>query len=191
MTWMIHMMSWLVASWLNTMCKVAASRNKQQKGAHGVTQIFTDFFFFSNYLWIIPCIPCNTVTTQEEGQLLESWVGKKFACIMYQHPITPAGSQVQIKNFAEVSSLSWAASMDANMWRNLTTAELQVAIREVKQGKAPGHDYMHPEFVTHQSANTSAWFGLFFFTCFHKCKLLKIWCCADVIALSKPNKPCR
>ena len=98
------------------------------------------------------------------------------------------------KNFArsishKVSSLCRAASVDANMSGDFTTAELQVAIKKLKQGKAPGHDYIHPEFVVHQSASTSAWLCLFYSACYQRSKLPKIWRRADVIALPKPNKP--
>lgn len=98
------------------------------------------------------------------------------------------------KNFArtishQVTSLYRAASVDANLSGEFTTAELQTALSKTKQGKAPGHDYIHPEFVTHQSVRTSVWLCSFYSTCLRRSKLPKIWRRAAVIALPKPNKP--
>ena len=83
-----------------------------------------------------------------------------------------------------------ASVVDANLSGAFTsTAELQAAIGKLKQGKAPGQDYIHPEFVTHQSAKTSVWLCVFFSACLRRLKLPKIWRRAAVRALTKPNKP--
>ena len=58
-----------------------------------------------------------------------------------------------------------------------------------RQGKSPGHDNIHPEFVNHQSETTSAWHCSFFSSCFQRSKLLKTWRRTAVIALLKPGKP--
>ena len=89
----------------------------------------------------------------------------------------------------EVSSLSRATSANANLSGDFTTSELRDAISRLKQGKAPGHDNIHPEFVIHQSATTSAWLCAFLTSCFRRSKLPKTWRRASVIALLKPNKP--
>ena len=89
----------------------------------------------------------------------------------------------------EVSSLSRAASVDANLSGDFTAAELSAVINKLKPGKAPGRDNIHPEFVIHQSTTTYAWLCSFFSSCFRKSKLLKTWHRASVIALPKPNKP--
>ena len=59
----------------------------------------------------------------------------------------------------------------------------------MKSGKAPGRDNIHPEFVIHQSAKTTAWLCSFFASCFRRSKLPKTWRRATVVALPKPNKP--
>ena len=59
----------------------------------------------------------------------------------------------------------------------------------MKYGKAPGSDNIHPEFVIHQSAKTTAWLCSFFTSCFRRSKLPKTWRRATVVALPKPNKP--
>ncbi|KAJ3597816.1 hypothetical protein NHX12_001333 [Muraenolepis orangiensis] len=69
-----------------------------------------------------------------------------------------------------------------------STAELRAAIGNLRQGKSPGHDNIHPEFVTHQSETTSAWLCSFFSSCFQRSKLPKTWRRAAVIALLKPGK---
>ncbi|KAJ3584335.1 hypothetical protein NHX12_014830 [Muraenolepis orangiensis] len=63
-----------------------------------------------------------------------------------------------------------------------------VAVGNLRQGKSPGHDNIHPEFVTHQSETTSAWLCSFFSSCFQRSKLPKTWRRAAVIALLKPGK---
>ena len=55
----------------------------------------------------------------------------------------------------KVSSLSRAASADANLSADLTAAELSAALNKLIPGKAPGCDYIHPEFIIHQSTTTS------------------------------------
>ena len=90
------------------------------------------------------------------------------------------------KNFArqtlrEVSALSRADSANANL-----TAELSETISKLKQGKSPGIDNIHPEFVIY---NTSAWLCAFFSSCLQRSKLPKIWCQASIIALLKPTEP--
>ena len=75
----------------------------------------------------------------------------------------------------------------------------------MKSGKAPGRDNIHPEFVIHQSAKTTAWLCSFFTSCYRRSKFPKIevpedrssrrskfpktWRHTTVVALPKPNKP--
>ncbi|KAL7832435.1 hypothetical protein AOLI_G00299830 [Acnodon oligacanthus] len=64
------------------------------------------------------------------------------------------------KNFTlltscEVLSLSRAASADANLLGDFIAAKLSAAINNLKPGKSPGQDNIHPEFVIHQSDKTS------------------------------------
>ena len=59
----------------------------------------------------------------------------------------------------------------------------------MKSGKAPGRDNIHPEFVIHQSAKTTAWLCSFLASCFRRSKLPKTWRRATVVALPKQNKP--
>ena len=89
----------------------------------------------------------------------------------------------------EVTSLSRAATADANMSSDFTVEELEAAIKKLKSGKAPGRDNIHPEFVIHQSAKTTAWLCSFFTSCYRRSKLPKTWRRATVVGLPKPNKP--
>ena len=89
----------------------------------------------------------------------------------------------------EVSSLSTAASVNANLSRDFTPDELRDAMAKFKQGKAPGPDNIHPEFVIHQSEIISAWLCAFFSACLRRSKLPRTWRRAAIIALLKPNKP--
>ncbi|KAJ3594762.1 hypothetical protein NHX12_004069 [Muraenolepis orangiensis] len=82
-----------------------------------------------------------------------------------------------------------AASVNANLSGDFTPAELKDVMAKLKQGKAPGSDNIHPEFVTHQCEITSAWLCAFFSACLRRSKLPRTWRRAAVIALLKPNKP--
>ena len=89
----------------------------------------------------------------------------------------------------EITSLSRAATADANLSSDFTVEELEAAIKKLKSGKSPGRDNIHPEFVIHQSAKTTAWLCSFFTSCYRRSKLPKTWRHATVVALPKPNKP--
>ena len=89
----------------------------------------------------------------------------------------------------EVTSLSRAATANANLSSDFTVEEIEAAIKKLKSGKAPGRDNIHPEFVIHQSAKTTAWLYSFFKSCYRRSKLPKTWRHATVVALPKPNKP--
>ena len=89
----------------------------------------------------------------------------------------------------EVTSLSRAATADTNLSSDFTGEELEAAIKKLKSGKAQGRDNIHPEFVIHQSAKTTAWLCSFLTSCFRRSKLPKTWRRATVVALPKPNKP--
>ena len=86
------------------------------------------------------------------------------------------------------SSLSRGAIADANLSSDFTVEELEAAIKKLKSGKAPGRDNIHPEFVIHQSAKTTAWLCSFFTSCLRRSKLPKTWRRATVVALPNPNK---
>ena len=89
----------------------------------------------------------------------------------------------------EVTSLSRADSADANLSSDFTVEPLEAVIKKLKSGKAPGRDNIHPEFVIHQSAKTTAWLCSFFTSCFRRSKLRKTWRRSTVVALQKTNKP--
>lgn len=90
----------------------------------------------------------------------------------------------------EVSSLFKVASADSNLLGDFGILPgLIAAIRKLKQGKAPGQDKTHPEFVIHQSATASALLCSFYTSFYGRSKFPKIWCRDSVIALLKPKKP--
>ena len=67
--------------------------------------------------------------------------------------------------------------------------EMEQAIQRLKTGKAPGVDGIHAEYIKHQGKIATDWLCTFLSTCLRHLKLPKIWRCAKVIALPKPNKP--
>uniref|UniRef100_A0A8B9L5B5 Reverse transcriptase domain-containing protein n=1 Tax=Astyanax mexicanus TaxID=7994 RepID=A0A8B9L5B5_ASTMX len=70
-----------------------------------------------------------------------------------------------------------APGCDSNLSNNFTTQELELVIQCLKTGKAPGID------------ESNDWLCSFLSACLRYLKLPKIWRCAKVIALPKPNKP--
>ena len=62
----------------------------------------------------------------------------------------------------DVTWLSRAATADASLSSNFTVEELEAAIKKLKSGKTTGRDNIHPVFVIHQSAKTTAWLCSFF-----------------------------
>ncbi|KAJ3605796.1 hypothetical protein NHX12_027840 [Muraenolepis orangiensis] len=98
----------------------------------------------------------------------------------------PPGTQGSIARYN--ARTPGAPSVEVDMSGQFTTAELRATIGNLRQGKSPGHDNIHPEFVTHQSETTSAWLCSFFSSCFQRSKLPKTWRRAAVIALLKPGK---
>ncbi|KAJ3603939.1 hypothetical protein NHX12_028680 [Muraenolepis orangiensis] len=111
--------------------------------------------------------------------------------------MTEAGQRVQpnLSRFSVATIIrafrehNRAASVNANLSGDFTPAELKDVMAKLKQGKAPGSDNIHPEFVTHQCEITSAWLCAFFSACLRRSKLPRTWRRAAVIALLKPNKP--
>ncbi|KAJ3585483.1 hypothetical protein NHX12_014202 [Muraenolepis orangiensis] len=104
----------------------------------------------------------------------------------------PVPGQNQVEepgSFSGSSTYTQAASVNANLSGDFTPAELKDVMAKLKQGKAPGSDNIHPEFVTHQCEITSAWLCAFFSACLRRSKLPRTWRRAAVIALLKPNKP--
>ena len=80
-------------------------------------------------------------------------------------------------------------SKDVNMLIRFTTEELVEALKSMKAGKAPGPDDIHPEFLLHAGEAVTKWLCHIMSTCLERCKILKIWRKATVIALPKRNNP--
>lgn len=98
------------------------------------------------------------------------------------------------KDFARQTSvrvheLLRAPGCDSNLSNNFTTQELELVIQRLKTGKAPGIDGIHSEYMKHQGKKATDWLCSFLSACLRYLKLPKIWRCAKVIALPKPNKP--
>ena len=89
----------------------------------------------------------------------------------------------------EVNQLSRAPGADSNLSRDFMEEELTKAISQLKAGKAPGRNSIHPEFVLHQGKKASSWLCSFPSTCLRRSKIPKTWRRANIIALPKPNKP--
>ena len=93
----------------------------------------------------------------------------------------------------EIKQLWNSSSADSNLCNGFSTEELKRASGDLKNGKAPGVDKMHTEFLKNLAASTKVWllsfFNMLICNCMYRTKIPKIWREAKVIAVLKPNKP--
>ena len=89
----------------------------------------------------------------------------------------------------ETSKLRQAPGADGLLSSHFTCAELCVAIKQLKSGKAPGPDNIPPEFLLHCGPVCLEWLRAFYSYCLLSLNIPKIWRKATIIALPKPNKP--
>ena len=73
--------------------------------------------------------------------------------------------------------------------RNFTIEEMLAAIKIIKQGKAPGPDGIHNEFLLHCGDNMTHWLTKLLNTCYHHTRIPKMWRRASVVSILKPGKP--
>ena len=67
--------------------------------------------------------------------------------------------------------------------------EFDAALQHTKPGKAPGHDFICPEFILHAGKVLKSWLREVLSSCLHHLKIPKIRRRALVVAILKPNKP--
>ena len=72
--------------------------------------------------------------------------------------------------------------------RAFTAAELDIGIRVLKNGKAPGLDDIQTELIKQFGPKARDWLLRFFNNCTETKKIPKIWRQAKVVALLKPGK---
>jgi len=70
-----------------------------------------------------------------------------------------------------------------------STQELIIAIRDLKSGKAPGRDGIHPKFLHNLGSRALQWLASVYFDIFQSGQVPKTWKEADVIAIQKLGKP--
>ena len=88
----------------------------------------------------------------------------------------------------KVAELWKTDSKVVNMLTPFTTGELVEALKSMKEGKAPGSDDIHPEFLLHARDAATKWLCQYMSTCLERCKTPQLWRKATVIVLPKPNK---
>lgn len=85
---------------------------------------------------------------------------------------------------------AWSSpSVDLNLCTDFTTEELTLAIKTLKPGKAPGVDYLHPEFFINMHESCTEWLVKFYNHCLNLATVPKIWKLSKVVAVLKPKKP--
>ena len=72
---------------------------------------------------------------------------------------------------------------------SITTNELFDAIHCLKNGKAPGIDNVHSEFISHLGLQALEWLRLYLSDSLETSSIPKVWRKAKVIAILKPKKP--
>ena len=91
-----------------------------------------------------------------------------------------------------MSDLWRATTPDAlNISDNFSQREFAAPLQHLKPGKAPGPDYICPEFILHVGAALKSWLRDFFSSCLRQLKIPKIWRRAFVVAIPKSGKPVR
>lgn len=73
--------------------------------------------------------------------------------------------------------------------REFLTEELEIALKEVKTGKAPGFDGIYHEFLIRSGNEIRKWLVKFYSTILTKGNLPKVFKITKVIAMLKPSKP--
>ena len=70
-----------------------------------------------------------------------------------------------------------------------TLEEVETALKSLKNGKAPGNDNVHTEFLKNLSHEAISWLQAFLSTCMTTSRIPSKWKTAKVIAILKPKKP--
>ena len=75
-----------------------------------------------------------------------------------------------------------------NLCEEVSNTEMTQSIHNMKCGKAPGPDNIHPEFIKNLGSSDLKWLAAFFSICMRLNLLPKIWRKANIIAMLKPSK---
>ena len=78
---------------------------------------------------------------------------------------------------------------DHNISKIFSDNELTSALNLLRPGKAPVPDRICSEFILYAGKAVKSWLREFLSSCLHHLKIPKIWKRADVVVISKPNKP--
>ena len=77
---------------------------------------------------------------------------------------------------------------DVNPCEEVSNTEMTLTIHNMKCGKSPGPDNIHPELIKNLGPSGLKWLAAFFSTCMRLNLLPKIWRKANVIAILKTGK---
>jgi len=77
---------------------------------------------------------------------------------------------------------------DVNLCEEVSNTEMTQAIRNMKCGKAPGPDNIHPEFIKNLCPSGLKWLAIFFSTCMRIKVLPKTWRKAIITAILNLGK---
>ncbi|KMQ82898.1 rna-directed dna polymerase from mobile element jockey-like protein [Lasius niger] len=98
------------------------------------------------------------------------------------------GSTHVLANKAEVTPNQVANHIEGMSRATSDKSQSSQALKDVKNGKAPGFDEIHPEFLTHCGNHTRAWLARFYSNMLHTNRLPPEFKRAKIIAILKPSK---
>ena len=101
----------------------------------------------------------------------------------------PGDKEFSRKVSAELRELSSAPTADTHDSRPFSIEELTKAIKTCKQGKAPGVDHIHNEFLHHIGPVASRFLLNILNICLSTCHIPSQWRKTKVVAIPKPGKP--
>ena len=104
---------------------------------------------------------------------------------------TSRNKEFQRKVLRETSSFRYRPTLEehTNLDLDFSLEEVTAAIKLLKQGKAPGPDGIHNEFLMHCGDSMVGWLTELLNLCYSSTQIPKMWRRASVISLLKPGKP--
>jgi len=96
--------------------------------------------------------------------------------------------QYSISVHKVVHQLTTNTHSDVNLCEEVSNTGMTQAIHNMKCGKAPGPDNIHPEFIKNLGPSGLKWLAALFSTCMRLNLLPKIWRKANIITILKPGR---
>ena len=106
----------------------------------------------------------------------------------WKDPTPQAKAHTRAVN-AEIKQLLQTSPPSSHMSQPFTIDDITIAIKTLKNGKAPGNDNIHTEFLKNMAPEAVHWLQCFLSSCMASSTIPSRWKTAKVIAILKPKKP--